>query len=523
MNQKGDFKKKLNLLDLTLLGVGSIIGSGWLYASQKGAVLAGPDAWISWIIGAVAVILIGLVYAELGAALPRVGGFVRYPDYSHGSVVGFMIGFASILAYSSVSGIEVEAVRGYAQHWWHALGTQSGDPTALGFIVQIVLLAVFFLLNYWSVNLFGKVNSIVTVFKFIVPSLTIILLLTQLKASNFSMGGQHAPGAHGIFQAVATAGIVFAFLGFRQAVDFAGEAKNPQRTVPLAIILAVVIGAIVYILLQLAFVGAVPAAQLAGGWGNVHFDSPYAGLATALGLTWLANLVLVDAVISPAGTGNIYLSGTARVIFAWAKNGHFYTIFQKVDPRTGVPRAALWLTFILAVIWTLPAQFQNWDGLVEAVTSATVLTYMVGPITAAAFRTRLPQIKRPFRLGGMQIIAPLAFISASLIIYWSGWSVDSLIIFMTLGSLILYFAFAEGNTKFASNMKQDFKAAIWLIVYYIFILIMSRLGTFVPKGIVPRIEAPWDTIIVAIGALILYYWGVASALARPKVIDDPGD
>lgn len=514
------FKKRLNLLDLTFLGLGSIVGSGWLYASQSGANLAGADAWIAWVFGAVAVLLIGLVYAELGAALPRAGGFVRYPDFTHGSLVGYMIGFASMLAYSSVAGIEVEAVRGYAQYWWPALGDPSGGPTMLGIIVQIALLVFFFLLNYWSVNIFGKTNTIITFLKFAVPLLTIILLLTQANWGNFSIGGANPGGLHGITKAVASGGIVFAFLGFRQAVDFGAEAKNPQRDIPLAIILAVLLGAVIYVLLQISFVAAVPASELGNGWAGIHFKSPFAGLATAIGLGWLANLLLIDAVISPAGTGNIYLSGTARTLFAWAKNGYFYSIFQKVDPRTGVPRGALWLTLILSALWTLPVQFKMWEGLVGAVTSATVMTYMIGPISLASLRRTSPDLPRPFRLSVAGLLSPLAFIAATWIIYWSGWAIDSLLIGITLSSLVLYFAFMDKDDVHRARMATEWKSGIWLVIYYIFILVVSRYGTFGPDATHALIQGPWDSIIVAVGALILYYWGVASALKTPRIGDD---
>ena len=157
--ESGKLKRQLNLLDLTFLGLGAIIGSGWLMASLGGANIAGPAAWISWVIGAVAVLLIGLVYAELGGAMPRAGGIIRYPDYSHGPIIGYMMGFAALIAYSSVAGIEVEAVRQYAQQWWPALGTASGNVSVLGWFIQLILLFLFFLLNFWSVNVFGKINS----------------------------------------------------------------------------------------------------------------------------------------------------------------------------------------------------------------------------------------------------------------------------------------------------------------------------------------------------------------------------
>src|ERR1700719_3222598 len=187
MESQGGFKKSLNLLDLTFLGLGSIIGSGWLFAAASAATFAGPNAWIAWIIGAVAFILIGLVYAELGSMMPRSGGFVRYPKYTHGTLVGYLIGFISMLAYSSVAGIEVEAVRGYAATWWTSLGTKAAGPTLLGYVFEIALLIIFLLLNYWSVNVFGKFNTVITTIKFLVPIITVIVLFTHFHVSDMSV------------------------------------------------------------------------------------------------------------------------------------------------------------------------------------------------------------------------------------------------------------------------------------------------------------------------------------------------
>lgn len=316
------------------------------------------------------------------------------------------------------------SLRGYAQSWWHALGTHTGGVTLLGWVVQAILILLFFLLNYWSVNIFGKVNSIVTTFKFVVPILVLVFLLSHMHGANFSSHGFAPHGFTGIESAVSTAGIVFAFLGFRQAVDFAGEAKNPQRNVPLAIILAIGIAAILYVLLQIAFVGAIPGADLAKGWTtnlSVTFKAPYANLAAVLGAGWLATLTKIDAVISPSGTGNIYLSSTSRVVYAWSRTGTFFKFFGKVNARTGVPRAALWLTLALAVFWTLP--FPTWSAPVGVISSATVMTYIIGPISAASLRKTAADLHRPFRLGGLSIIAPVGFIAASLIIYWTGWTI----------------------------------------------------------------------------------------------------
>ncbi|TDY49553.1 aspartate/glutamate:proton symporter (AGT family) [Alicyclobacillus sacchari] len=517
---QGKFKRRLSLLDLSLLGIGSMVGSGWLFASQKAVGFAGGDAWMAWIFGAIAVLLIGLVYGELAAAIPRAGGFVRYPDYTHGSLVGFLIGFASMMAYSSVAGVEAEAVRGYMSSYVPGLEDASQNVTMWGYLLQIALLVIFFLINYWSVNVFGKINTIVTLLKFIVPLLTIILLLVHFHPHNFAVGGASPGGVHGAMQALTAGGLVFAFLGFRQAVDFGAEARNPQRDIPRAIIIAVIGASTIYILLQISFIGAVPASHLAQGWSGVNFKSPFANLLETLGLGWAAVIIYADAILSPSGTGNIYLSGTARTLFAWAKNGYFYSVIGKIDPRTGIPRGGLWMTLILSIIWTLPFRFSAWSGLVDAVTSATVMTYMIGPVSVTALRRTLPDLVRPYRLKGIHIIAPLAFLAASWIIYWAGWQTDSLLIGFTLASLVLYFAFMDRDAQTRAQLRSDWKNGLWIVVYYVFIGVMSFLGSFTNTKVYSIvIPAPWDTIIVGVGSLIFYYWGVASALRVPRITD----
>ncbi len=523
--EQGKFRRKLTLVDLTFLGLGSIIGSGWLFAVLFAANMAGSDAWIGWLFSAVIVLFIGLVYAELGSAWPRSGGVIRYPEFSHGSLAGFMNAFSYLLATSSVAGIEATAVRQYAAYYIPALtikGSATQNYTAWGLVVEIGFLVIFFLLNYWSVNVFGKTNSVVTALKFILPVTTIIVLFTQFHGANFNVTGASPGGLGGILLSLPAAGIVFSFLGFRQPVEFAGEAKNPQRTVPLAIILSLLIGAVLYVLLQIVFSGAVPASDLAHGWAKLSFSSPFANLALILGFGWLATLLFADAVLSPAGTGNIYLSSTSRMSYAWSKNGYFYSLFSKVNPKTGIPRPAVVFAFILAVVWILPGNFRSWSGLVAAVTSATVLTYVFGPVSLAALRKTAPDHARPFKLGGYQIIAPLAFIAGSWIVFWSGWTVDRIIIGLTLGSLVLYFAFMDKNSESLSRLQRDWKAAIWVIVYYLFMGVMSYIGAgFGSPMKHPLIGGPVaDSIVVAVAAIIFYYWGVASRLQQAQVTSD---
>ncbi len=117
---------------------------------------------------------------------------------------------------------------------------------------------------------------------------------------------------------------MFSLFGFRTALDMAGEAKNPQRDVPLAMIGAVGICLVIYVLLQVAFIGVIPPDHLKHGWHEISEKvpgGPFAGFAAMLGVTWLAFALYIDAVVSPAGTGLAYTGATARINYAMSKNG----------------------------------------------------------------------------------------------------------------------------------------------------------------------------------------------------------
>jgi len=513
-------RRGLSYIDLTMASLGGIIGSGWLFGSMYGANIAGPAAIISWIIGGLAVLAIGLVYAELGGALPQAGSIVRFPQYSHGTFVSYLTGWAAVIAYSSVPPIEAEAALQYGSHYVNGIFVH-GAPTGLGVVIEFLLVALFFFLNYYGVMVFAKTNTVWTWIKFGVPAITIIVLLfTSMHGSNFSSasaGGFMPYGTSSILLAIPAGGIIFSYLGFRQALDLAGEAKNPQRDVPRAIITSIIVGVILYVLLQTVFVGSVPAKFLAGGWKNVAFNSPFADLASVLSIGWLAALLTADAVWSPTGTGNVYLSSTTRVLFALSHNRYFPKFMQNVN-RRGIPISALLTTGILGWVWLLPIlPFTTWKALVGVVSSATVFTYIIGPVAATVLRRTMPNLARPFRLRGLGIWSPIAFVIAGLIIYWSGWSVDSIVLIVILFGLLLY---AYGTTSFAEDLSlfsgKYLKAGVWLVVYIVFMLLMTYFGSSnfgAPHQLIPY---PLDLIVVIAASLAAYYWGVASGIPTPE-------
>ncbi|MEA9987551.1 APC family permease [Pseudomonas sp. RTS1] len=510
MSGQGKFKKQLSLMDLTFIGLGAIFGSGWLFAASHVSAIAGPAGIFSWLLGGFAVLLLGIVYCELGAALPRAGGVVRYPVYSHGPLLGYLMGFITLIAFSSLVAIEVVASRQYAAAWFPQL-TKAGssDPTTLGWLVQFALLCLFFVLNYRSVKTFAIANNLVSVFKFIVPLLVIGVLFTFFKPANFQMHGFAPFGLSGIEMAVSAGGVIFAYLGLTPIISVASEVKNPQRTIPIALILSVLLSTAIYVLLQTAFLGGVPTDMLANGWAGISKELalPYRDIALALGVGWLAYLVVADAVISPSGCGNIYMNATPRVVYGWAQTGTFFKIFTRIDEKSGIPRPALWLTFGLSVFWTLP--FPSWEALINVVSAALILSYAVAPVTVAALRRNAPDMARPFRVKGMAVLGPLSFIIAALIVYWSGWSTVSWLLGLQILMFVVYLLCARWVPTVHLNLKQQVRSSAWLIGFYAVTILLSKLGSFGGIGVISH---PFDTLVVAACALGIYYWGAATGV-----------
>jgi len=525
MTGQGKFKKQLSLIDLTFIGLGAIFGSGWLFAASHVSAIAGPAGIFSWLLGGFAVLLLGIVYCELGAALPRAGGVVRYPVYSHGPLLGYLMGFITLIAFSSLVAIEVVASRQYAAAWFPELTrVGSSDPTVLGWFVQFGLLCLFFLLNYRSVKTFAMANNLVSVFKFIVPLLVIGVLFTFFKPANFEVQGFAPFGLSGIEMAVSAGGVIFAYLGLTPIISVASEVKNPQRTIPIALILSVLLSTAIYVLLQTAFLGGIPTEMLANGWAGVakELALPYRDIALALGVGWLAYLVVADAVISPSGCGNIYMNATPRVIYGWAQTGTFFKIFTRIDEKSGIPRPALWLTFGLSVFWTLP--FPSWEALINVVSAALVLSYAVAPVTVAALRRNAPDMPRPFRVKGMSVLGPLSFIIAALIVYWSGWGTVSWLLGLQILMFVIYLLCGRMVPTAHLNLGQQVRSSAWLIGFYAVTIVLSKLGSFGGVGVLSH---PFDTVIVAVCALGIYYWGAATGvpahLIRLETEDDESE
>ncbi|WP_438489337.1 APC family permease [Streptomyces sp. S186] len=514
-------KRDIGLIGLIWTSEGSIIGSGWLFGALFAAQAAGTAALVSWGIGAVAIIILAFVHAELGAMYPVAGGTARFPHYAFGSAAGASFGWFSWLQAVTVAPIEVMASLNYLSV--HAPWVQTGKNhlTPAGYGLAVAFMAFFVVVNFFGIRWLAHTNSVATWWKLAVPVLTIVVMGTAaFHPGNFGYQGFSPFGAKGILSAVSTSGIIFALLGFEQADQLAGESSNPARDIPRAVVGSILIGVLVYVLLQAVFIGALPHSAFAhGGWADLSFGGkagPFAGLATSIGLGWLATLLYIDAVISPSGTGLVYVTATSRVSYGLSRNGYVPAVFERTT-RRGVPWLGLLVAFVVGLIVFLP--FPTWQKLVGFVTSASVLMYAGAPLAFGCLRRQDPDRPRPYRLPGGLFWAPLAFIVANLIIYWAGWdTLWRLGVAIVLGYLVL-----GGSALLKLNPMTphpDWRSAQWLPVYLLGMGVISWQGGFCSTGPASKVSCGatdaiplwWDIALIAAFSLAIYFWAQAVRL-----------
>lgn len=500
-------KREGTMLGLLFASLTGIIGSGWLLGPMLTAQVAGPYGIWSWAIGGLLILSLALCYAELGPLIPRSGGAVHISRVGNGPMLAMVWTWILFLGYVTTAPTEVVAMVTYANNYLPGLlQSNSSLLSGLGLVVSGSLLILLAAINMFRIGTILNVSRVLMVIKLLIPLITIVLFFSYaFHPENLHVtAAHHADYLKGMFASIATTGIVFSYLGFRQAVELGGEAKNPRVSIPVGVTVSVVIGIVVYVGLQCAFLLAVSPHYLAAkGWEGVNFpgiNGPFAAIAGMLGLGWLAYLLYADALVSPAGTAMMYTTTSSRITMAI---GELYpkkptsnlTIINKI----GVPFIAVFVVIGVGFLFLLP--FPSWQKMTTYVASITSLSYGLGPIVLLQLRKAAPDLHRPFRLWAASIIAPFAFIAANLIIFWSGvgtlnFLFGMLLIFMILALLWFYITGQHKITAFGWNYGW------WLIPYFGGMWILTKLGTSEVGGI-GWIPFYWDMLLVALFSLIV--------------------
>jgi amino acid transporter len=520
----GDLQRTIGFYGLMFVSLGSIIGSGWLLGALNAAQKAGPASVLSWILAAAMLATLALTYAELGATYPVAGGSGRFPYYSHGPIIGFAAGWAAWLQAVFIAPIEVLAAVtyvnsvGWVDDHLHLLNTK-GNLTGSGLVTSVLLMLLFTTMNLAGARFMSESNTILVIWKTAVPFLAVgVISAMSFHPGNFTAGGGFLPhGFHGVFAAL-TGGVVFALQGFEQAVQLAGEARNPRRDLSRAILTAMGIGALLYALLQVSMITGLKPADIATNWDHPLGKNPsdygaWYTLALAVGATWLAVILIIDAVLSPAGTGIVYVGTTARLSYALGEEREMPGILSRTDAR-GVPVVSILVATVVGMFGFL--QFKSWNSLVNVVTGATAIMYALAPIALATLQRTDGDRPRRYRMPAPRLILPTAFVSANLIIYWGGFDYAWKLACAMLVGLTL---FALGSALARTAAVGYLKHSIWLIPWIGGNVLIGALGQY-GDGAARVIPEWWDILLVTAFSLAIFRWAVSLGLPPEKVAEE---
>ncbi|MFC4891469.1 APC family permease [Pseudofrancisella aestuarii] len=469
--------KKMSLFSAVLIGATCMVGSGWLFSAQLTAKNAGNWAFLAWILAALLVLMIALCLGKVVSIYPVRGAITRSSALSHNSIFAMPFAFANwfgiVVVISSEALATTQYLAGVKNMDWLM---QNNVLTTAGTVFALLVLVVYFFINFYGVKVLAKVNNAITVFKMAVPAIIVIIFIVYA----FTHSNEHASlfatdipnndqfGISSAFTAIVAGGLIYTFNGFQTVVAYASEVKNPGRNIPLAIILALVLVLFLYMGLQYAFMQAVPHEYLLskGGWQGLDFESPLLQLATLLGLGYISILLIIDSVISPSATGYSYLGASSRMLYAMSSEGQMPRYFAKLTPVVNISRRSLLANFILAVIFLFFSD--NWAGLMLVVTGFHIIGYMAAPVSMGALAPRT-------RLFGLVVFVVLTLLLNTVEIQTNINMSVILIVLMTI----------YGSIEFR---RIGFKKLIPLVLpFIIFICICSPMNNYLVEGIVGAI------------------------------------
>jgi amino acid transporter len=504
-------ERSIGLVGLTFIAVGGIIGSGWIFGPLLTSELAGPASILAWAIGGVAMLVLALCFAEIGGVAPVAGGIATLPLFSLGRTSAMLLGWTAWLGYSTTAPIETLATLDYLAAffpWIKDASSDTGDLTFEGNLLAVALLFGFVIINALGVKFFTMVNTSLTWLKIAIPIVLAIALLTlSFEPSNFTDHGGFMPfGWSGVFSAISAGGIIFSFIGFRHAIDMAAEVKKPGLTIPIALGLAILISVFIYVLLQIAFVGALDAEHLKHGWSNITFQEdmgPLAALIVALGITWLTITLYVGAIGGPFGAALISSGSTSRIVYSISKAGLLPSFLGKLNSKS-IPLNALLLNFFVGLFVVFFLSFKE----AVAVNGATIiLSFSAGPIALITFRKQFPDAKRFLRLPFVNLFGYVGFTITTFVVYWSGFTTYLFMVAFLAFGIITYFV----STKLQkdSEYSHDLKSALWILPFVVGIGIISYTGNFGGKEMLGE---PIEGLLIVLLSISVFYMATRFSL-----------
>ncbi|MFJ8198648.1 amino acid permease [Streptomyces sp. NPDC096152] len=427
-------RKSLSALDLTVFGVGVIIGTGIFVLTGKVAKEnAGPAVSLAFVVAAVVCALAALCYAEFASTVPVAGSAYTFSYASLGELPAWIIGWDLILEFALGTAVVAVGWSGYIRSLldnagWHLPAYLSGREGATGFGFDVLAAGLVLVLTgilVLGMKLSARVTSIVVAIKVAVVLLVIIAGAFFATSSNYkpfvpptqsvaAEGSLKAPliqlmfgwapanfGVMGIFTAASV--VFFAFIGFDIVATAAEETRHPQRDMPRGILGSLLICTVLYVAVSIVVTGM-------QNYRNLSVDAPLADAFKAVGHPFYAGLISFGAAIGLTTVCMILLLGQSRVFFAMSRDGLLPRFFSQVHPRFRTPHRP---TILLGVIIAIVSGFTSLSELAELVNIGTLFAFIVVAISVVILRRTRPDLHRAFRTPWVPVI-PILSVCASL-------------------------------------------------------------------------------------------------------------
>ena len=436
-------KRSVGVLDLTALGIGAVIGTGIFVIIGEAIGDAGPSIIISFALAGVTCLFSAFSYAELASSIPVSGSAYTYGYATLGELVAWIIGWDLILEY----GVSVAAVAvgwgGYLQslleslfsiHLPDSIAGPPGDGGTVNLPAVFLVLAVASLLIY-GVRESARANTVMVFVKVGILIFFVVVGVGSINGDNFSPWSPH--GFNGTVDAAAL--IFFAYIGFDAISTSGEEAENPSRDLPFAIIGALLICTLLYIIVAVVTVGLAPADKLAGS------DAPLAdALKMGAGVgDWAADILSVGALIAITSVTLTVLYGQTRIMFAMSRDGLVPRWVGTLSPRRTPARITAFFGVLVAII----AAFVPLTEIAKLVNIGTLFAFLIVNLGVIVLRRTAPDMERSFRV---PFVPFFPLIGAALCVYLmtklEGVTWLRFFIWLAIG-LVIYFAYGRTHSK----------------------------------------------------------------------------
>lgn len=479
--EKKSLHRSLGAFQLTMLGVGAIIGTGIFVLTAEAAQKAGPGMLISFIIAGVVCAVAALCYAEMASMVPVSGSAYTYSYASMGEIVAWIVGWALILEYAIAasavsvgwsnyfvglvqSGLGVELPTVFTKGAFAAVGGGINLPAVFVALLVTALLVI-------GTKESAQFNAVLVVIKVVALTAFVILALPVMKMENFE---PFAPLGFGGVSAAA-ASIFFAYVGFDAVSTAAEETKNPQRNMPIGLIGSLAICTIFYLLVASGAIGAVGAqpvfsaagealatgskelqqqcASLAGA-GNVPLvcsDEALAHVLREIGYVNVGNLIGLAAFLALPSVVLMMLFGQTRIFFVMARDGLLPEGLAKVHPRFHTPHV---VTIITGVFVMLAAAFFPVGQLADISNSGTLFAFMTVAIGVLILRRTAPDRHRPFRTPMVWFVGPVAIFGCAYLFFNLSGYTELMFLGWAAVGLVVYFAYGRRKSHVGRGLVE---------------------------------------------------------------------